>query len=157
VVESGAKVIVEVPTPLKSLLAQISGVSRLVAKGEALPPFDLQCPLMSLPLAFGTTLATIPAKVPYLVAPTTRVAQWRHRLGDAQIPRVGVVWAGNQQHNNDRNRSIPLQEFCTFRSSRFQFVSLQKELRPNDQGTLQACEDILHFGDELRDFEDTAA
>jgi len=154
---TGAKVILEAPRALVSLCSQINGVSRLVANGEALPAFDVQCPLMSLPYVFGTTLDTIPAKVPYLAPPDDRVPDWRRRLGDTDVMRVGLVWSGNPKHKNDQNRSIPLQSLCTLRSFGIELVSLQKELRPEDNPVLQAHPDIRHFGEEIRDFADTAA
>ena len=53
----------------------------MLARGEALPPFDLHCPMLSLPLALGTNaVATIPGAVPYLHADAAQVAAWRTRL-----------------------------------------------------------------------------
>jgi hypothetical protein len=157
VVGTGAKIILEVPRALISLCAEINGISQLVANGEALPAFDVQCPLMSLPYIFGTTLDTIPANVPYLAPPDDRIPDWRRRLGDADVMRVGIVWSGNPKHKNDHNRSIPLQSLCSLRSFGIELVSLQKELRPDDHSVLQAYPDIRHFGEEIRDFADTAA
>src|SRR5580698_5639779 len=76
---SGARVLCEIQPELMPLLAQFDDIE-IVAKGYALPPFDLHCPLLSLPLAFGTELATIPDGVPYLSAPASRVVHWRGRL-----------------------------------------------------------------------------
>jgi tetratricopeptide (TPR) repeat protein len=75
----GAKVILEVQPALKTLLSTIDGVAAILAQGEALPAYDLHCPLMSLPLAFGTELETIPADIPYLRPPRDRLAKWRRR------------------------------------------------------------------------------
>ena len=157
VVALGAKAIVEVPAPLKSIFLQLSGVSRIFVKGEALPDFDLRCPLMSLPMAFGTALETIPADVPYLAASEDRIAAWKKKLGDTKITRIGIVWSGNQRHANDRNRSIAFEKFCGLRSPDYQLVSLQKELRIGDKEILEKYPDILHFEDQIKDFTDTAA
>jgi len=157
IAKMGAKVILEVAAPLKSLLSQIQGVSEIVAKGEALPVFDVHCPLMSLPLACSTTLESIPVEVPYLAAPQDRIAEWGRRLGDAQVPRIGIVWSGNQHHKNDRNRSISLQNLSALCSPDFQLVSLQKELREGDEDYLREHPYIQHFGEQVRDFADTAA
>src|SRR5262249_401182 len=62
----GAKVILEVQSALKSLLRDLEGVSTLIDRGEAIPHFDVHCPLMSLPLAFKTTIESIPGRVPYI-------------------------------------------------------------------------------------------
>ena len=97
VVAKGAKVILEIPDDLRPLI-RIDGVAAILRRGDALPNFDVHCPLMSLPLAFGTTLATIPAPVPYLHAPAERVEKWRARLAGTTAPRVGLVWSGKPTH-----------------------------------------------------------
>ena len=88
----GATVVLEVPAPLARLLAGLAGVTRIVARGEPLPPFDLHCPLMSLPLALGTTLQTIPAAPGYLAADPVEVAAWRAtaRGGTGHACRPGL-------------------------------------------------------------------
>ena len=107
----GARVIVEVEEPLRQLMSGLAGVSRCVSKGEALPDFDLHCPLLSLPLAFGTRLETIPSTTPYLRAPAhgqeLGSAAWAERS-----TRIGLVWSGNPRHRNDRKRSIELERAC---------------------------------------------
>jgi tetratricopeptide (TPR) repeat protein len=152
----GARVILEIPTPLEPLFRQIKGVSEIAVNGQPLPGFDVHCPLMSLPLAFGTTLGTIPAEIPYLTASQDRVAEWKSRLGDARVPRIGIVWSGSQQHKNNRNRSIPLEGLDALRSPDLQLVSLQKDTRKGDEELLRRY-DIRYFGEEIRDFADTAA
>jgi hypothetical protein len=113
---------------------------------------------MSLPLAFGTTLESIPANIPYLYSEPSRVALWRERLGEKKRPRVGLVWSGNPTHKNDRNRSIPLAILqCLLDSHNFEWFSLQKEVRESDQVYLDSRPDIRHFGAGLHDFGDTAA
>jgi tetratricopeptide (TPR) repeat protein len=104
----GARVLLEVQPGLVRLLSGIEGVQRIVARGEALPPFDLHCPLLSLPLALGTTPATIPANVPYLRAEPERAAAWRARLAAKPGLRVGLCWQGNPQGVADLGRSPPL-------------------------------------------------
>jgi tetratricopeptide (TPR) repeat protein len=152
----GARVICEVQPELVSLLGQLQGVE-IVAKGNALPSFDLHCPFLSLPLAFGTELATIPAQVPYLAAPEARVARWRDRLGEGR-PRVGFVWSGSPAHKNDANRSIPLVQFNRlFANPPFACFGLQREMRDADREALQGLPGLVDLGPELADFADTAA
>ncbi len=152
----GARVICEVQPELVSLLAQLEGIG-IVAKGNALPSFDLHCPFLSLPFAFGTDLATIPAQVPYLAAPEARVARWRDRLGEGR-PRVGFVWSGSPAHKNDANRSIPLARFSQlFANPPFAGFSLQREMRDADREALQGLPNLVDLGPELADFADTAA
>lgn len=153
----GAKVILEVQRPLRSLLASLPGTIEVMSKGEALPAFDMQCPLLSLPLAFGTTLDTIPATVPYLTPSASCVEIWRGRVGSAKRPRIGLVWSGHPDHKKDRHRSVPANEFARLTEFEGSFFSLQKELRAPDREFLESIGSIRHFGEQLDDFSDTAA
>jgi tetratricopeptide (TPR) repeat protein len=152
----GARIVLEIDGPLKELLSGLSGVSHCVAKGEALPDFDFHCPLTSLPLAFDTTLDTIPSAVPY-ISVGAQATDWETRLHSQNRPRIGLVWSGNPIHNNDRNRSMPLESLLPLLDVNAQFVSLQKDVRPNDEAVLRERNDILHVGAELHSFADTAA
>ena len=156
--EYGARVILEVQPPLRGLISTLSSAILVVSKGEALPAFDMHCPLLSLPRAFGTRLATIPAATPYLHPVAQTVDAWDRRLGPRHGPRIGLAWSGNQTHRNDRNRSIPLNVLVPILDSiDGTFVSVQRDLREADAALLQERRDILHFGQELKDFADTAA
>jgi tetratricopeptide (TPR) repeat protein len=155
-VSRGARVICEVQPELMSLLAQFGSVE-LVAKGDGLPHFDLHCPLLSLPLAFGTEPAAIPAEVPYLTAPAARVAHWRGRLPQGGL-RAGFVWSGSHAHKNDANRSIPLSRLApVFENLPFACFSLQCEMRDADRSILASLPNLVDLGPELADFADTAA
>ncbi|MFN7194294.1 MAG: tetratricopeptide repeat protein [Rhodospirillales bacterium] len=153
----GARVVVQAQAALKSLLQTLDGVESVLDQDEKLPPIDLQCPLMSLPLAFDTQLASIPAAVPYLRTDKKRVAAWRKKLGQKDRKRVGLVWSGNTAHKNDRNRSIPLAELVPLFAADVVFFSLQKEMRDEDAETAKKFANFTHFGATLRDFADTAA
>jgi Glycosyltransferase family 9 (heptosyltransferase) len=130
----------------------------VLAQGEALPPFDLHCPLASLPLAFKTELASIPAEVPYLAAPAERLEKWCARMDALPRSRIALAWSGNPAHANDRNRSIALSRLAPLWSLEgTSFVSVQRELREGDADALAGSARLRHFGDELTDFADTAA
>ncbi len=154
----GARVVLEVQPPLKHLLASVPGLTRLVGRGEPLPEVDLHCPLLSLPRAFATGLASIPADAPYLRAEETRVARWRARLAGRDAARVGLVWAGNPAHKNDRNRSLALARLAGILATPdVLFVSLQKNPGGTDAALLRETRNVLDLGGELVDFADTAA
>jgi tetratricopeptide (TPR) repeat protein len=153
----GAKVILEIQKPLASLMANLAGVEQVVVQGDPLPDFDLHCPLLSLPLAFGTQLETIPSANSYLSAPAQRMSDWQARLGPRRRTRIGLAWSGNAGHERDQERSIQLSALQPLLDVDATFVSLQKDVRPDDMALLRARGDILHFGDELGDFSDTAA
>lgn len=152
----GARVVLEIEPPLRGLLATLEGVSDIVVQGEALPPFDYHCALSSLPLAFDTTLETIPSTIPYLSIPDD-TRDWRAWLGPAKGPRIGLVWSGNPDHSNDRNRSIGLEKLLPLLDLKAQFVSLQKDPRPHDSAILRERSDIRDAGPELKSFSDSAA
>jgi hypothetical protein len=154
--QQGARVILEVQEPLKSLLAQVEGVHSIIAHGEPLPTFDLYSPLLSLPLAFGTDLSSIPAPAA-LRAGERHVAAWKRRLGKDTRPRVGLVWSGNSFHINDQSRSIPLADFSQILCEGAAFCSLQTEVREADRLALKARPEIRICSDQIRDFSDTAA
>jgi len=152
----GAQVFLEVDRTLRELCSGLKGVSQIISKGEALPAFDFHCPLSSLPLAFGTTLKTIPSVTPYLSAGDNGMV-WKERLGSINSPRVGLVWAGNPNHRNDHNRSIPLETLLPLLDVEAQFFSLQKEVRSRDQAVLRERKEIIDLGNELGSFAETAA
>jgi tetratricopeptide (TPR) repeat protein len=156
VADLGATVILEVQPQLLGVLANLPGA--LVMKcGDARPRFDYQCPLMSLPRAFKTTLATIPSPGKYLRTDPARVAHWRDRLGPGAKPRIGLVWSGSRAHSNDRNRSVSLSLLLQFLPPAFQYISLQVDAREIDRATLGRRPEIMDCGVNLRDFADTAA
>jgi tetratricopeptide (TPR) repeat protein len=153
----GARVILEVEEPLVGVLAGLAGTTRVITKGNPLPDFDLQCSLLSLPLAFRTQLATIPSAASYLRAPDQALLKWGARLPAKRRPRIGIAWAGNAKHVRDRERSIDLGSLLPLLHVDATFVSLQKEVRAADTATLKNSADIIHFGHELEEFSDTAA
>ncbi len=154
-VAAGRRVILEVQQALVPLLAGLPGIERIIARHDPLPPFDLHCPLLSLPRALGITLETIPQQ-PYLRADPQRVAAWRQRVQQLDGLRVGLVWAGNQAMVGDRRRSIPLERFSQLADIRgVSFVSLQKG--PAAGQSLAQGLSLHDWTEELHDFGDTAA
>jgi tetratricopeptide (TPR) repeat protein len=153
-----AKVILEVPPPLKALLSGIKGASLIIGRGEKLPEFDCHCPLISLPLAFKTGLETIPATIPYLSPSADRVTKWQQRLPEAGRRRIAIAWAGNPNYTGDQARSVALSCFSPlFSLAGVEFISLQRELRDGDCDILRNHSHVIHLGDVIADFGDTAA
>jgi hypothetical protein len=157
VTKKGGKIILELPDSLRPLIENLEGIAGMYRRGETLPPFDMHCPLLSLPLAFNTTLETIPAAVPYLQPPAERSDAWRKRLANVARPRVGLVWSGKPTHKNDHNRSIALSRLEPLLSiPGIQFISLQHEYRDTDLTALSRLP-ILRLDEALNDFAETAA
>ncbi|MDR3416942.1 MAG: tetratricopeptide repeat protein [Nevskia sp.] len=153
----GAQIVLEAPAELLPLLRSLPGEFVTVAAGADLPQFDCHCPLLSLPLALGTTVETIPGEVPYLGVDPLKRDEWSKRLGPKLRPRVGLAWAGSARHLIDRERSVPLDRLVPLLRLNCEFHSLQKELRTEDRTLLDGLTDVrLHDG-ALQDFGDTAA
>ena len=154
----GATVILEVQPELKTLLSELDGVASVHARGEALPAYDVHCPLGSLPLALKTAPDTIPADIPYLRADAARIAKWQPRIAPLRGKRVAFAWAGHARHPNDRNRTIELSSLTPLLASAgVSFISIQRELRGGDEARLKLCPNVIHVGDALEDMSDTAA
>ena len=158
VAERGGSVVVEVHRELAELAATVPGVRHVIASGDPLPAFDVHCPLLSLPLVFGTDLRSIPAKIPYLSVSRARIDQWEKRLGPRLGLRVGLVWAGNPRHRNDRRRSIELARLAPLAAATgVTFFALQKGPAVEQASRPPAGMRLINLGPELNDMADTAA
>jgi len=155
---AGATVVLEVQAELKTLLASLDGVASCHARGEKLPPYDVHCPLGSLPLALKTEPATVPAELPYLHVVEAHLAKWRPRIEALLGKRIALAWAGSASHANDRNRSIDLKLLEPLLAlDGVSFLSIQRDLRANDAEILARHANVTHLGGELSDMADTAA
>jgi len=152
----GLRVTMEVQTPLVRLLRGLPGVDLVRGCGDELPAFDLHCPMLSLPFALGTTMATVPSATCYLHADAALAAAWQARLAAManQCLRIGLVWAGNPDAVAiDHLRSLAPDRLAPlFALSGLHFFSLQKG-GPAAPGDFP----LTDFMDEMADFADTAA
>jgi tetratricopeptide (TPR) repeat protein len=153
----GGRVVLEVQPPLARLAAGMKGVAEIVAAGAALPAFDLHCPLLSLPDRFGTDLATIPAAMPYLTPDPELVEHWRLKLGHGPHLNIGIAWAGNRSHKNDRIRSLAIERLLPILEiPGIRWISLEVGERAGDVARLPIGM-VADISSELGDFADTAA
>ena len=154
VAERGARVVLRVQPRLVRLLTGMAGADTVIAAHETPPGCDLLCPLMSLPLAFGTRLDSIPAAVPYLRTPPEFQLLWQALLGVRTRPRVGIAWHGRQHL---AFRSMPLAALAPLlRRTEFEFHSLQMDMPPADRGWLAANPVLIDHSAEQKDFADAA-
>ena len=155
----GATVLLEAYSAMLSALHGLAGVSALIGRGDTLPPFDMHCPLLSLPLAFGTELETVPADVPYLSPAQEKLQAWRAVLGPRAGRRVGVVFSGNPAHPDDARRSIPLIQFARLLAPADdrEFHILQNDIREADRFALELLPHVRDHSSLITDFADTAA
>lgn len=154
--ERVGKVLLVAPGPLQALMATVAGVDAIRGPGEIHESaFDMYTPLMTVAGLLGTTLETIPAAIPYLEPPPDRYLLLPP--GPARTLRVGIVWAGNPQQGNDRNRSARLADFGPlFDVPGIAWYSLQVGERAREPGDWQRTA-IIELAPLIRDWGDTAA
>jgi tetratricopeptide (TPR) repeat protein len=158
---AGGTVILDVPASLRRLAAQLPGVHALTTNGQPLPAFDCHAPLMSLPLAFQTSLDSIPTQVPYFTVPEDALRAVEDLEWNDTKLRVGLVWSGNPICTEDRIRSVHLSHFQPFLGiDGCEFFSLQmgaaaSQLEASELGAMQERITDLRFA--IKDFADTAA
>lgn len=166
--DTGARILLRVQKSLVSTLNTLAGVDQVLGDDEAMPAFDHFCPLMSLPLALGTRLESIPAKTPYLHADPNKRSDWQRRLGPPAGLRVGIVWAGGERpgqpelHATNQRRNLPLTCFDELDLPGVEFFSLQKgasaEAELAQRNASHPSGPRIHdFSADLLDFSDTAA
>jgi tetratricopeptide (TPR) repeat protein len=163
-ITGGAKIVLEAQPALVRLMRSLPGDAQVVASGDPLPPFDLHCPLLSLPLALGTQLDMIPANTPYLSADLAGATRWRGRLAGLEGLKVGIVWAGESRKGVaglaaiDARRSITLAAMARLGEvTGVSLVSLQKGEPARQAADPPTGMALVDHTAELTDFADTAA
>jgi tetratricopeptide (TPR) repeat protein len=224
VAKRGGRVMVECAPDLARLIASVEGVAEVVTKYPP-PPFDVHCPLLSLPGIFATRVDSIPADVPYVRAEPDDVKAWakqltrgtggppvslqqehgraahatpavKSALSDSSVGRalpaiepfggqcppytersasvrgadptsmarrrdplrIGLAWAGQPSHKNDRNRSMSLSQLGPLaHSTNATFYSLQKGSAAAEAARPPARMNLVDWTAEIRDLADTAA
>ena len=123
----GATVLLRVARSMKWLMRGIRGIDHVLDSDETIPTYDFYINLLSLPRVFATVVDAIPAPIPYIKADDERTTVWAGKLLTDDRLRVGVVWAGNAVHGNDRFRSLKLSVLGPMLGVEgVRFVSLQK-------------------------------
>jgi Flp pilus assembly protein TadD len=158
VAATGARVVFACQPPLAGLMATLamppSSDFQIIAHADPAPDVNCHVPLLSLPMIFGTTLETIPAQVPYLSVPSAKSAAWSADAmvgGTKDALRVGLVWSGNPERQDDHMRSCPAAALAPlFEVENVRFYGLAKDV-PTGQAP------IVDLGPRLSDFGDTAA
>ena len=162
----GGHVIVACQPPLMGLLKCVEEIDELIPQPTdlrpELPPFDVYSYLLSVPNLLGTTLDTIPHRVPYMLADERFVERWRQELGHGNELKVGIAWQGNRLNSCDRGRSIRLEEFEPLgQIQNVRLISLQKGDGSEQVRQLAWCLPVTDFTDRMDDstgpFLDTAA
>jgi uncharacterized protein (TIGR03032 family) len=155
------KLIVVCGQDLMPLFATLPGIAELRNAGTiTLAEFDAYLPLLSLPQVFGTTLATIPAAVPYFDVTTLRRRKdpaALPRLEPWAGPRVGLVWAGGPTDRHDRHHSCAVREFLpVLRTPGMAFYSVQTGERRGELTELPANLPVQDLAAQVGDYGDLA-
>ncbi len=154
IADRAEKITMLVPVALKRLIAAHMPDMPLVTDDDPLPAADAFGLLMSAPYFLKTTLANVPAPIPYIKAADDWRLPWRERLSDLAKPRIGIVWAGNRKYAHDHTRSIAFDKIAPLlESAPGHFVSLQKETGQLQQNLPDGVFDAAPW---LKDFTDTA-
>lgn len=165
----GGRVLAAIPESLVPLLSRCAGIDQFTtsifspsALRDSLPAFDVYSPLMSLPGILQTTLATIPADVPYLFADPALTRHWQQELSRLSEFRIGIAWQGDPRFWTDRQRSIPLAHFAPLAVLEdVQVFSLQKGFGTEQLDTFTKRSAVIELGSRLDvqhgAFRDTAA
>jgi tetratricopeptide (TPR) repeat protein len=157
--QGGAHVMLRVQAPLRLLLQESIEVDEWVDDRDEHVEFDWHCPLMSLPGVLQINLDNLPNAIPYLRAPSARLAHWESRLPQSQRLRAGLVWRGGPGQRGAADRSLGFESVSTWLRARpdVQWICLQKEYKPQDWDLSRDYPGLVHLGDELHDMADTAA
>ncbi len=155
----GIRVVLEVHAPLVRVLSTLSGVAELVAGGDPLPSFDAHVAMMDLPFCLGVGSDFMADSIPYLAPPPDAVEKWQQRLPQGRRLKVGICWAGNPKHIDDKNRSARLADMVRAWGGLdgLQLFSLQKN-QPEDSRAIAAMTGtVIDLAPLLDNFADTAA
>jgi Flp pilus assembly protein TadD len=169
--ERGARVIALCHRALVRLLAYCPEIDDVFDMNGGLPHYDYIAPLMSMPGIVGTTVTSVPSKVPYLSADQKSIAHWQpiidegvSRLGLDRPFRIGIAWQGSLRTYIDRWRSFPLEQIAPLaKVPGVCFVSLQKGVGLDQLRALVRSYPIMELPGSMdgsereRDFLDTAA
>ncbi|NQU60312.1 MAG: glycosyltransferase family protein [Rhodospirillales bacterium] len=151
----GGTIVVETHPELSRLFSTIDGVGQVVNGGSDLPKFDVYAPMLSLPRILGTTLANLPADVPYLKPPDAHTGLLPATMSTNK--KIGIAWAGRSTHRNDANRSCTFNDFIELMG--FPNTALYSLQYGPPSADIQAngCEALVtNLGGKVRDFADTA-
>ncbi|MGE3407547.1 MAG: DUF6165 family protein [Pirellulales bacterium] len=158
----GAYVMLGCPKALAPLLNRYPGLDVCFVPGSPIPQYDVEAPLMSLPRLCGTTLDTVPRRVPYLTADSRLIDAWRAELQAIPGFKIGIVWQGNPKYACDRQRSVPLRHFAPLAEVEgVQLISLQKGPGTEQLAAVADQFPVIDLGSRLDNetgaFMDTAA
>ena len=151
----GAKIIVNTPKSLDKIIRTMKVEFTHIDELKEIK-FDYNCLLLSLPLALNTTLETIPNKTPYLFTPKDKKDYWKEKLGNKLRKRIGLMWNGNPENENNHNRSINLKKLIKLFDLPYEFHSLQINHNKFELDIIKKYENLFIHEDKIKGFDKTA-
>ncbi len=140
------------------VFSTVGGIDRLIKEHDPVPECDYRASLMSLPFVYSTTFANMPAHCPYIAADSVKAAQYGEMLSGLPGKKIGIVWRGNPDHQNDAHRSIDSACFIKLLSlPDCTFIGLQKDADAGELGVFAGYDNFVDFSGSLDDFTVTAA
>ena len=157
--QRGAEVYFQCASNVVGLFKDFKFVDKIIPRVSDEEPaveYDYHISLLSLPRYFSTTIETIPDKDKYISPNQNLVEKWKIYFSKFHTKKVGIAWAGNPKHTNDKNRSVKLKCFANlFKNKNYTFFSLQK-----GAGLEQAEEfndELIVLDSNINTLSDTAA
>ena len=151
------KLIIQCQVSLMELISHMGISAEIIAPGDEPLPHDFHCPMMSLPLAFGTTSDTVPQFDRYIYAPYEHVQSWSAFLSQITGAKIGIVARGSSTFSNNENRSCDLKKLIMQLPKKATYILLQNELSDDERVFIDSCENLIAPGKMLKTFSDTAA
>ncbi|CAN7376846.1 tetratricopeptide repeat protein [Rhizobium sp. LjRoot254] len=151
------RVVLEVRGPLVELMKhlQTERPITIVEQGAPIGKFDFQIPMLSLPVAFGTTVDTVPPPARFDLDPE-RIQHWKSQLPSGGL-KIGLIWQGNPKARADAGRSPPLAALAPlFSLPGSHFISLQKSDGLDQLRNADFADKLISPGAALGDFYETA-
>ena len=155
--EPDVQLIIQCQTPLIELVKGMGLSADVITLGDTPPSHDYHCPLMSLPLAFGTTIETVPHFDQYIYASDEHIEKWGAFVGQMTGPKIGIVARGSNSFVNDKSRSFDLKALLAPLPKNASYIVLQKDLSDEERVFIDSLDNIFAPRQKLESFSDTAA
>ena len=151
------KLIIQCQVPLIELVRGMGLEAEVISPGDIPALHDFHCPLMSLPLAFGTNIKTVPCFDRYIYASDEYVKKWAALMNQIAEPKIGIVARGSDSFANDKNRSCDMKALVAQLPENASCIVLQKDLSDDERAFIDSRDNIIAPGEMLETFSDTAA